>query len=63
MKPSFEIGDKVIRRSGSMNRPAEVRGVFESRRGKIMLALEYDSELFRIVRTQQVKKVNDYEHK
>ena len=58
-KLRLKIGDLVIRRSGSMSRPAEVRGLFVSRRGKQMLALEYDSELFRIVREQQVQKVEN----
>lgn len=50
-----DVGDKVMRRSGSLLAPAYVVADFHSRQGKRMLVLEYpDHYIFRVVRPQQV---------
>lgn len=54
----LNVGDLVTRRSGSLSAPAEIRGIFMTSRGKPMIVLEYPSQIFRVVRPQQLRKVN-----
>jgi hypothetical protein len=57
VQSGFEIGDLVTRRSGSMASPAQIRSIFVTSRGKPMVVLEYPSQLFRVARLQQIRKV------
>lgn len=50
-EPRFSVGQKITR-SGV---PGEVRGIFYSRRGKILYAVEYMSGVFRICREGQMR--------
>lgn len=59
-KPDFSIGDLVTKRAGAYFK-AEVRSIFKSHKGQQLVALEYPSGLFRIVRPQQLRKVEDEE--
>ena len=54
---AFRISDFVTRRSGKMPFNAEVRALFKSPSGKPLVVLEYPGELFRVVRPQQIVKV------
>jgi hypothetical protein len=49
--PRFAIGQKITRAGV----PGEVRGIFYSRRGKVLYAVEYMSGVFRICREGQLR--------
>lgn len=57
----FSIGDLVTKRSGAMPFAAEVRGIFQSSKGKPLVALEYPGGIFRVARPQQLIKAKEYE--
>lgn len=59
--PVFKPGERVFKRSGSIQTPAEVRAQFTSRKGKPMLVLEYDKDIFRVIRAQQAVRANEAE--
>lgn len=58
---NFSIGDLVTKRSGAMPFSAEVRGIFESSKGKPLVALEYPGGIFRVARPQQLVKATGEE--
>ena len=57
----FSVGDLVTKRSGAMPFSAEVRGIFESSKGKPLIALEYPGGIFRVARPQQLIRAKEYD--
>lgn len=56
---NFKAGERVFKKSGSITSPAEVRAQFTSRKGKPMLVLEYDKDIFRVIRAQQAVRADE----